>query len=144
LAVRNGEQIMTLSPKGDAMNVPVAREQLRQPQLTGPTVSILIPAFNAERWIGDTLRSALSQTWPSKEIIVVDDGSTDRTVEIARKFEPEGVRVFTQKNQGAAAARNKAYSLSKGDYIQWLDADDLLAPDKIERQLEVLNNNVDK
>src|SRR5262249_12373604 len=68
LAVRNGEQIMTLSPKGDAMNVPVAREQLRQPQLTGPTVSILIPAFNAERWIGDTLRSALSQTWPSKEI----------------------------------------------------------------------------
>lgn len=103
-----------------------------------PLVSILIPAFNAERMIADTLRSAIAQTWDPKEIIVVDDGSTDRTLAIARQYESETVRVITQKNQGAAAARNNAYSLSTGDYIQWLDADDLLAPDKIATQMEVL------
>jgi glycosyltransferase involved in cell wall biosynthesis len=101
-------------------------------------VSILIPAYNAERWIAETLRSAIAQTWEPKEIIVVNDGSTDRTQEIARQFEPQGVRVVTQKNGGAAAARNNAFSLCQGDYIQWLDADDLLAPDKIARQIEVL------
>jgi glycosyltransferase involved in cell wall biosynthesis len=100
-----------------------------------PLVSILIPAYNSEGWIADTLRSALSQTWPNKEIIVVDDGSTDRTLEIARRFESDGVQVFTQKNQGAAAARNTAYTLCRGDYIQWLDADDLLSPDKISVQV---------
>jgi PST family polysaccharide transporter len=103
-----------------------------------PMVSILIPAFNAQEWIADTLRSAIAQTWERKEIIVVDDGSTDQTLAIARQFESEGVHVVTQENQGAAAARNKAFSLSRGNYIQWLDADDLLARDKIARQMEVL------
>ena len=105
-----------------------------------PLVSILIPAYNAEEWLADTLRSAIAQTWDRKEIIIVDDGSRDRTLAIARHFESEHVRVVTQKNQGAAAARNKAFSLSHGDYIQWLDADDLLALDKIERQMEVLDH----
>jgi glycosyltransferase involved in cell wall biosynthesis len=100
-----------------------------------PLVSILIPAYNAQEWIADTLRSAIAQTWEQKEIIVVDDGSTDRTLAVARQFELHGIRVITQDNQGAAAARNHAFRLSQGDYIQWLDADDLLAPDKIERQL---------
>jgi glycosyltransferase involved in cell wall biosynthesis len=100
-----------------------------------PLVSILIPAYNSEKWIGDTLRSAVAQTWPAKEIIVVDDGSKDGTLAVARQFEADGVRVATQKNQGAAAARNTAFSLSRGDYIQWLDADDLLSPDKVARQM---------
>ena len=99
-------------------------------------VSILIPAYNAERWIADAIRSALEQTWPNKEIVIVDDGSRDRTFSIAREFASERVSVVSQENQGAAAARNKAFSLSQGDYIQWLDADDLLAPDKIANQLE--------
>jgi glycosyltransferase involved in cell wall biosynthesis len=103
-----------------------------------PLVSILIPAFNSEKWIADCLRSAISQTWEPKEIIVVDDGSSDRTLQIARQFEPQGIRVVTQKQQGAAAARNTALSLSHGDYIQWFDADDLLAPDKIARQMNAL------
>jgi O-antigen/teichoic acid export membrane protein/glycosyltransferase involved in cell wall biosynthesis len=103
-----------------------------------PLVSILIPAFNAQEWIADTLRSAISQTYEPKEIIVVDDGSTDQTLAVARQFESSCVRVVTQKNQGGSAARNKAFSFSRGDYIQWLDADDLLAPDKIARQVEVL------
>jgi glycosyltransferase involved in cell wall biosynthesis len=100
-----------------------------------PLVSILIPAYNAEKWIGETLRSAILQTWVPKEIIIVDDGSKDRTSRVARQFESDTVRVFRQANQGAAAARNTAFGLSKGDYIQWLDADDLLSPDKIATQM---------
>lgn len=103
-----------------------------------PLVSILIPAYNAEKFIEQTLHSAVSQTWERKEIIIVDDGSTDQTLNIARRFESPSVRLFSQKNQGAAAARNKAFSLCQGDYIQWLDADDLLAPDKIALQMRVL------
>jgi glycosyltransferase involved in cell wall biosynthesis len=102
-----------------------------------PLVSILIPAFNAQEWIVETLRSATAQTWERKEIIVLDDGSTDRTLALARRFESDSVRVFTQKNQGAARARNNLSALSKGDYIQWLDADDLLSPDKIASQIEM-------
>jgi glycosyltransferase involved in cell wall biosynthesis len=109
-----------------------------------PLVSILIPAFNSQEWISETLRSAIAQTWQPKEIIVVDDGSTDRTLEIVRQFESSGVKVVTQKNQGAAAARNKAFSLSQGDYIQWLDADDLLAPHKISKQMEAVQQTADK
>ena len=101
-----------------------------------PLVSILIPAYNAEHWISDTLRSAVAQTWPHKEIIVVDDGSKDRTLEVAQSFASQGVRVVTKKNEGAAATRNAALELSTGDYIQWLDADDLLSPDKIALQVE--------
>jgi glycosyltransferase involved in cell wall biosynthesis len=82
------------------------------------------------------LRSALGQTWPRTEIIVVDDGSKDETVAIAKQFEAQGVRVIAQGNQGASAARNNAFAHSHGDYIQWLDADDLLAPDKIAKQME--------
>ena len=122
----------------------VARPQANSTSGQEPVVSILIPAFNAEDWIADTLRSAIAQTWPQKEIIVVDDGSTDKTMSIARQFESHGVQVVTQKNQGAAAARNKAFSLSHGEYIQWLDADDLLAPDKIARQMQVMGSCPDK
>ena len=101
-----------------------------------PLVSILIPAFNAEKWIAETLESAIGQTWERKEIIVVDDGSRDQTLAIARQFSSKGVSIVTQENQGASAARNKAFSLCQGDYIQWLDADDLLAPNKISLQME--------
>jgi glycosyltransferase involved in cell wall biosynthesis len=100
-----------------------------------PLVSILIPAFNAEETIADTIRSAIAQTWSRKEIIVVDDGSKDRTAAVARRFASAEVTAVSVENQGAAATRNRALQMSQGDYIQYLDADDLLAPDKIERQL---------
>src|ERR1700722_18397770 len=103
-----------------------------------PLVSILIPAYNGEAWISSTLRSAIAQTWERKEIIVVDDGSTDQTLTVARRFESELVTVISQKNQGAAATRNNAFALCKGDYIQWLDADDLMAPDKTSLQMEAV------
>lgn len=101
-----------------------------------PLVSILIPAYNAERWIAETIQSALAQTWPRTEVIVVNDGSRDRTLAVAHQFTTPNVLVVTQQNQGASAARNKAFELCQGDYIQWLDADDLLAPDKIAKQME--------
>lgn len=100
-----------------------------------PFVSILIPAYNAQEWIADTMRSALAQTWRRKEIIVVDDGSRDQTLNIARSFASKNVSVVSQQNQGAAAARNRAFSLCQGDFIQWLDADDLLSPNKIAAQM---------
>jgi len=102
-----------------------------------PLVSILIPAYNAERWIGDTIQSALAQTWPRMEIIIVDDGSRDQTLQVARQFASQSVYVITQENQGAAATRNRAFELCQGDYIQWLDADDLLSAAKIARQMEL-------
>src|SRR6185503_6994740 len=105
-----------------------------------PLVSILIPAYNAEEWIADTIESALAQTWPRKEIIVVDDGSSDLTLPTAKQFAAKSVQVVTQANQGASVARNTAYSLCQGDYIQWLDADDLLDPDKVEHQVRKLQD----
>lgn len=100
-----------------------------------PLVSILIPAYNAERFVAQTIYSAMAQTWPRKEIIVVDDGSKDGTLAVARQFASDSVTVISQPNSGASVARNKAFSVSRGDFIQWLDADDLLAPDKIATQM---------
>jgi glycosyltransferase involved in cell wall biosynthesis len=101
----------------------------------GNLVSILIPAYNSARWLGETVTSAIEQTWPNKEIIIVDDGSKDDTLALARTFERGNVKVVAQKNTGAPGARNKALSFAQGDYIQWLDADDVLHPDKISRQM---------
>jgi glycosyltransferase involved in cell wall biosynthesis len=100
-------------------------------------VSILIPAYNAEKWIDYTIKSALEQTWPEKEIIIVDDGSIDNTLKIARHFASKHVKVISQENRGASAARNRALEHAQGDYIQWLDADDVLHRDKITEQMIV-------
>jgi len=109
-----------------------------------PLVSILIPAYNMQHWIAETLASAVAQTWPRKEIIVVDDGSTDRTAEVARQFCSKDIKVVSTENRGVAAACNHAYQLCQGHYIQWLAADDLLAPDKIERQILSLRGSENK
>ena len=103
-----------------------------------PLVSILIPCYNAAPWLATTLESALAQTSASKEIIVVDDGSTDGSLALARTFADRGVRVIAQPNAGASAARNRALREARGDYFQFLDADDLLAPGKLAAQLALL------
>jgi glycosyltransferase involved in cell wall biosynthesis len=103
-----------------------------------PLVSILIPCYNAERFIAETLDSALAQTWPRVEIVVVNNGSTDRSPEILKEYERRGVRVVSKENEGASAARNLAFRESQGEFIQYLDADDLLAQDKIELQMRRL------
>jgi glycosyltransferase involved in cell wall biosynthesis len=106
-----------------------------------PLVSILIPAYNAERWICSTIGSALRQTWPRKEIIVVDDGSKDSTFQLACRHEAHNLKVVRQDNMGGGSARNRLLSLAQGDYIQWLDHDDQLAPDKIELQMRQAAND---
>lgn len=106
-----------------------------------PLVSIIIPVYNAAAFINETINSALQQTWPNKEIIIVDDGSTDDSLTIAKKFESDAVKVFSQTKKGASAARNKGLAEASGDYIQFLDADDLISANKIEEQMNFLVNN---
>lgn len=105
-----------------------------------PLVSVLIPCFNAEKYVGEAIESALAQTHPNIEVVVVDDGSTDGSVEAIRLFGDRVVAEFAP-NRGACAARNRALALSRGEYIQFLDADDLLKPEKVERQLPLLERN---
>jgi glycosyltransferase involved in cell wall biosynthesis len=104
-------------------------------------VSIIIPAYNSAVYIAETIRSAMAQTWVNKEIIIVDDGSADNTLQIVKGFEAPGIKVIHQKNKGAAAARNTGLAASTGAYVQFLDADDLLSPDKIENQLSCLKGS---
>jgi glycosyltransferase involved in cell wall biosynthesis len=100
-------------------------------------VSILIPCYNAQQWIEQAIDSALAQVWPNKEVIVVDDGSTDRSLEIIQRFDGR-IRWETGSNQGGGAARNRLLELARGEWIQYLDADDYLLPNKIANQVEFL------
>jgi glycosyltransferase involved in cell wall biosynthesis len=109
-----------------------------------PLVSIIIPLYNSKKHIAKCIKSAVDQTWLNKEIIVVNDGSTDQSLEIAKAFESDLLKVFSQENKGASAARNFGIRESKGDYIQFLDADDLLSPNKIECQIKSLKGSFDK
>jgi len=106
-----------------------------------PLVSIIIPAYNSGKYLDETIRSVMQQTWPNKEIIIVDDGSADNSLEIAKQYKSDQVKVFGQSNKGASGARNRGIKEAKGDYIQFLDADDLLAPDKIEKQLQAIGDD---
>jgi glycosyltransferase involved in cell wall biosynthesis len=106
-------------------------------------VSIVIPCCNAERWLAATLDSALAQTAAGIEIVVVDDGSTDGSRAVAARHADRGVRLIAQPNRGASAARNAGLAATSGRWVQFLDADDLLAPDKIARQLALLSTRPD-
>jgi glycosyltransferase involved in cell wall biosynthesis len=120
---------------------------LNQPANLNATssVSILIPAFNAERWIRDSIQSALAQTYASKEVIVVDDGSTDGTVETIRSFGGR-VRLIESNHVGGNAARNQLLDTASGEWLQFLDADDCLRSNKIADQMNYVagrGGNVD-
>ncbi|GBC61635.1 glycosyl transferase [Desulfonema ishimotonii] len=97
-----------------------------------PLISIIIPVYNRKTFIVDALTSALAQTWPCLEIIVVDDGSDDGTWEVLETFEPDIIRVRQPRNMGQSAARNRGITLCRGDYILFLDSDDALLPDALE------------
>jgi glycosyltransferase involved in cell wall biosynthesis len=103
-------------------------------------VSAIIPCYNAERWIGAAIQSCLDQSYRPIEIIVIDDGSSDGSLEIIKSF-GNAVHWETGPNQGGSATRNRGFALSSGEYIQWLDADDLLAPEKLQYQVPVLQTN---
>lgn len=107
-----------------------------------PLVSIIIPMYNASDYIEATLLSALGQTWPNVEVIVIDDESTDNSLTVAKQYKDK-ITVLQQSNKGASAARNLGLASASGKYIQFLDADDLLSADKIAAQVEVLNGSED-
>src|SRR5260370_4039681 len=96
-------------------------------------ISILIQYLNAERWVGQAVESALGQTWAEKEVIVVDDGSQDGSLDVIKSFGGR-IRWETGPNRGGNVARNRLLELARGEWLQYLDADDYLLPLKIERQ----------
>jgi hypothetical protein len=101
-------------------------------------VSTLIPCHNAERWVGEAIESALSQNYADHEVIVVDDGSTDSSLDIIRSF-GDKIHWETGPNRGGNAARNRLLELAEGDWLQYLDADDYLLSDKISGQISFLS-----
>jgi glycosyltransferase involved in cell wall biosynthesis len=103
-----------------------------------PLVSIIIPTYNSKTYIQEAVSSALNQTYKPIEIIVIDDGSTDGTSDLFSEFKNQGVRCFSIENGGASKARNFGLERAKGDYIQFLDADDIIADSKIQKQLELM------
>jgi glycosyltransferase involved in cell wall biosynthesis len=100
--------------------------------VSAPTVSVVIPAYNAERFLAEALESVFAQTTPAAEVIVVDDGSTDATPEVARSF--RAVTLIEQQHRGVSVARNTGVRASKGELIAFLDADDMWYPEKLELQ----------
>jgi glycosyltransferase involved in cell wall biosynthesis len=99
-----------------------------------PLVSIVIPCWNGEQFIGEAIESALSQTYPDVEVIVIDDGSTDASLKVIKSF-GNRVRWESGPNRGACGARNRGLQLARGGFIQFLDSDDLLKPQKMELQV---------
>jgi glycosyltransferase involved in cell wall biosynthesis len=103
-------------------------------------VSIIIPCWNGEGFVGDAIRSALAQTYARKEVIVVDDGSTDRSLDVIASF-GDAIRWESGPNRGGSAARNRGLALANGQLIQFLDADDVLHPQKLEVQVEAIRSS---
>lgn len=106
-----------------------------------PAISIVIPAYNAERTILETVASVQNQTFYDFEIIVIDDGSKDRTLELLHSVVDDRVNIFSYENGGTSVARNRGLSHATGNFIAFLDADDLWTPDKLELQLAALQKH---
>lgn len=106
-----------------------------------PLISVVIPVYNGEKTIRETVGSVLNQTFSDFELIVVDDGSKDQTLEILSSILDPRLKVLTYPNAGVAATRNRGFSQSSGELISFLDADDLWTPEKLEAQLKALQEN---
>ncbi len=109
-----------------------------------PLVSIIIPVYNKSAFVRDTLKSALGQKYPKIELVLVNDGSTDGSLAILEEYRskfPDKIILIDQENGGVSKATNVGIQASRGEYIQFLDADDLLSPDKIENQVSLLEGN---
>jgi glycosyltransferase involved in cell wall biosynthesis len=112
---------------------------MREEPMSTPLVSILIPCYNGGAFLRATIESALAQSHPNCEVILVDDGSTDDSLSTARSFEPR-VKVFAGPNRGASAARDQATGNARGEWLQYLDADDLLLPHAVASRLAALES----
>lgn len=111
-----------------------------------PKISVIIPVYNAEKYLSDAIESVIEQTYDDWEIVAVNDGSTDSSPVILKTYEkryPTKIRVIHQSNSGLSAARNVAIAASRGEYVAFLDADDLWLPEKIDEQIRVLSTNTD-
>ena len=105
-----------------------------------PLVSIIIPVYNTERYIADAIHSAINQSYKELEIIIVDDGSNDSSPDIIQSISDPRIILISQRNKGGSAARNRGLEMATGEYIKFLDADDILLFDAIEKQLEQSKN----
>lgn len=110
-------------------------------QTERPVVSIIVPAYNAERFIARSLQSALRQTYRDIEVIVVDDGSTDGTRDIVQSYDDPRIVYRYQENQNQSAARNHGIAVSRGTYVTFLDTDDFYLPEKVEKSVRFLQEN---
>lgn len=106
-----------------------------------PKISVIIPAYNAEKTIFKAIETVRQQTFSDIELIVINDGSKDKTLEIVQSIKEERIKVFCYENSGLSTARNRGISKANGDYIAFLDADDLWTPDKLELQLAAFSKN---
>ena len=106
-----------------------------------PKISVIIPAYNAQNTILETINSVLQQTFSDLELIVINDGSTDRTLELLETVQDTRFKVYSYANGGLPTARNRGIDCAKGEFISFIDADDLWTPDKLELQLKALQQN---
>lgn len=104
-------------------------------------VSVIIPVFNVEKFIAATIQSVLEQTYQNFELLIIDDGSPDRSVEICQQFKDSRIKIISQKNRGLAGARNTGIRHSEGEYLAFLDGDDIWLPEKLEKHIEHLENS---
>lgn len=107
--------------------------------MSNPEVSIIIPAYNAEKWLPDAVRSVLAQTFTNWELIIVNDGSADRTAQVAESFQDGRIRVLHQANAGVSAARNAGLDIATGNFIGFMDADDAMYPVNLADKLHALH-----
>lgn len=106
-----------------------------------PLISVIIPAFNSEKTIQGTINSVLNQTWENLELIVINDGSQDSTLGIITRIKDPRIKVFSYTNAGVAASRNRGFAQAQGEFVSFLDADDLWTVDKLASQLKALQEN---
>ncbi|MCR9183584.1 MAG: glycosyltransferase [Flavobacteriaceae bacterium] len=139
---------MNIFSEGASWSVGLKRKLINPILNLEPLVSIIIPTYNRAHLIGETLDSVLAQTYTNWECIIVDDGSTDATAEVVQTYLDKDPRFQyhhrpADRLKGANACRNYGFEMSKGEYIQWLDSDDLISENKIEEQTKVLLNHID-
>ncbi len=106
-------------------------------------ISVIIPVYNCEKYVGEAIESVLAQTYHPIEIIVIDDGSTDNSSKVVKNFKDPIINYHYQKNKGLGAARNQGVSLSKGNYIAFLDSDDVWMPEKLSLQMDIFLNSTE-
>lgn len=110
--------------------------------LENPRVSVLMPAFNAARYIREAVESILAQTFTDFELLIIDDGSTDRTAKVVRKLAARDSRIQfrSRENRGVSATRNELLEWARGEYVAWMDADDISLPERLETQVAFLDS----